>query len=110
MTKVSDFQSATPGSVAFVACVESGYLENQTMLLCRSIRKYAGKYRDAPIYTFQPRVGTEVNNATLAVLNDLGVIHDTRPLNVEFYNYAIANKILCCAWAEENLDQDTLVF
>jgi hypothetical protein len=80
------------------------------MLLCRSIRRYAGQYRNAPIYTFQPRRGTAISNDTLAVLNELGVVHDTRPLNVEFHSYAIANKILCCAWAEENLRHDTLVF
>ena len=79
MTKPPDLKPGASASIAFVACVESGYLENQTMLLCRSIRRYAGKYRDAPIYTFQPRRGTTIGNDTLAGLNELGVVHDTRP-------------------------------
>ena len=110
MSRAPDLRQTNPGSVAFIACVESGYLENQTKLLCRSIRRYAGRYRNAPIYTFQPRRGTAINSDTLAVLNELGIVHDTRPLNVEFHSYAIANKILCCAWAEENLTHDILVF
>jgi hypothetical protein len=110
MTSLSEIKPPAQKSVAFIACVESGYLENQTMLLCRSIRRYAGRYRNAPIYTFQPRRGTAIGRDTLAVLNELGVVHDTRPLNVEFHTYAIANKILCSAWAEENLRNDTLVF
>ena len=40
-------------SVVFIACVESGNLENQALLLFRSIRKYAGRYKNAPIYSFQ---------------------------------------------------------
>ena len=110
MTSPSELRPTAQGSVAFIACVEGGYLENQTVLLCRSIRRYAGRYRNAPIYTFQPRRGTAIGSDTLALLNELGVVHDTRLLNDEFHNYAIANKILCCAWAEENLRHDTLVF
>jgi hypothetical protein len=96
--------------IAFIACIEQGYLENQTKLLCRSIRKYGGRFCNTPIYTFQPRQGTAVSDETLSVLNDLGVVHITEPLNTAFPNYGVANKIYACAWAEEMLTEDVLVF
>ena len=65
-------QEARTMSLAFVACIESGPLEDQTILLCRSIRRFAGRFRDAPIYTFQPRAGTAIARETLDVLNQWG--------------------------------------
>lgn len=97
-------------SLAFIACAERGYLEDEVKLLCRSIRRYAGAHRDAAIYTFQPRRGMEVCADTLAVLNDLGVMHITETLNTRFEDYAIGNKVFASAWAEENLAEDVLVF
>src|SRR5947209_4733935 len=97
-------------SLAFIACAERGYLEDEVKLLCRSIRHYAASYRDAAIYTFQPRRGMEVSADTLAVLNELGVVHITEILNTRFEHYAIGNKVFASAWAEENLTEDVLVF
>jgi hypothetical protein len=56
-------------------CVERGRLEAQTILLCQSIRRFCGAYRDAPIYAFQPRRGTQASAKTLAALEALGVIY-----------------------------------
>ncbi len=97
-------------SLAFIACVERGILEDQTKLLCRSIRRYGGRHAQAPIHTFQPRCGTEVSRETLAVLEELGATHHTGTLNIDFRDYAIGNKILVCARAEEILSEAVLVF
>ncbi len=97
-------------TIAFIACVERGYLEEQAMLLCRSIRRYAGRFRASRIYTFQPRRGREVSPRTLALFDELGVIHSTERLNVDFEDYAYGNKIFACARAEEKLTEDVLVF
>src|SRR5215471_840508 len=99
-----------PIMLAFLACVERGNLENQTKLLCRSIRRYAGQYRHAPIHTFQPRHGTEISAETLVVLNELGVVHHTARLNTAYPDYGVGNKVFVCAWAEANLREDVLVF
>lgn len=93
--------------IAFVACVERGELERKTMLLCRSIRRF---YDDAPVYTFQPRIGTEISASTLDELRELRVEHITEPLNQEFAHYAIGNKIFAAARAEEIATEDVLVF
>jgi hypothetical protein len=97
-------------NLAFLACVERGKLEDQTILLCRSIRTFGGAYRDAPIYVFQPRPGTELSKNTLAVLRQLDVIHIPETLNLDFSEYGTLNKVFVCAYAERVLDEPTLVF
>jgi hypothetical protein len=97
-------------TVAFIACAERGTLEQQTMLLCRSLRRYGGRYARAPFYTFQPRKGTEISRETLAALHALGGEHITERLNTEYDDCPYANKIFASAWAEEHLPADVLVF
>lgn len=97
-------------SLAFVACVENGRLESQAILLCRSIRRNAGRFANAPIHTFQPRAGTAIGQPTLVALADLGVQHHADRLNADFSDYPIGNKIFVCAHAERNLSEDILVF
>jgi hypothetical protein len=97
-------------TIAFVACVEQGPLERQALLLCRSIRRFAGRYADAPIYTFQPREGTAITRDTAIQLADLGVRHSSERLNRAFAHYAIGNKIFASARAEELASEDILVF
>jgi hypothetical protein len=97
-------------TIAFVACVERGELENKAILLCRSIRRFAGAYADAPIYTFQPREGTAISRETALQLADLGVCHSSERLNTDFAHYAIGNKIFASARAEQLASEDVLVF
>ena len=51
-------------SLAFVTCIERGFLEEQSLLLYQSIRHFGGRYRDAPIYACCPRAGRGVAPAT----------------------------------------------
>src|SRR5206468_1581120 len=51
-------------SLAFVACVEQGSLEEKARLLVRSIRRFAGAHREAPIHTFAPRAGRGIGEET----------------------------------------------
>ena len=71
--EVIDVLSASPltaPSLVFVACVEPGRLEAQTVLLCRSIRRFAGRHRDARIVAVQPRRGGELRPDTRSALAD----------------------------------------
>ena len=97
-------------SIAFIACVESGNLENQALLLFCSIRKYAGRYKNAPIYSFRPRTGDALEKGTLMAFDELNIMHSDEVLNAEFQRYPRANKIFACAKAEERLKEDILVF
>lgn len=96
--------------IAFLACLERGPLEQQTRLMCRSIRRWAGRCAQAPIHTFQPRAGAAPDPETIGELKDLEVIHHDLPLNTETPEYGFGNKIYVSAWAEQNLEEEILVF
>jgi hypothetical protein len=96
--------------LAFLACIEAGNLENQALLLFRSIRRYGGRFAKAPIHSFQPRQGSPLRPDSLEALKALDVHHHTDILNDRFIDYPISNKVFVCAWAERGLDEDILVF
>jgi hypothetical protein len=97
-------------SIAFIACVESGNLENQALLLFRSIRKYAGRFKESPIYSFQPRKGPPLNKNTIKAFEELRIEHNTELLNSDYAYYPIGNKIFASARAEEIIKEKILVF
>lgn len=57
----------------FALVAESGVLERQAIILCESIRKFAGKYANAPITVISPRSDRRPSNSTLERLGALGV-------------------------------------
>jgi hypothetical protein len=97
-------------SLAFVACVERGALEQKTRLLIRSIRRFGGIHRDAPIHTFAPRAGRDITSATRDLFDELGVTHHEERLNTDFDAYGVGNKIFAAARAEELASEDFLAF
>jgi hypothetical protein len=97
-------------SLAFVCCVERGALESQALLLVRSLRRFGGRFRDAPVHTFAPRRGREPRAGVVAELAEMGAVHHEEILNRDLPSYAYANKIFACARAEEMLAEDVLVF
>jgi hypothetical protein len=102
--------TASVASVAFVACVERGPLEQKTGLLVRSIRRFGGIHRDAPIHTFSPRAGRDITAATRDLFDEGGVTHHEERLNVAFDEYGVGNKIFAAARAEELAAEEFLVF
>lgn len=97
-------------SIAFIICTEPGRLEGQSLLLAESIRTFAGNLKNTPIYSFHPRIGEPISINTQKAFKELDVIHQQIPINTQFSNYYLANKPLVCAYAEENVDSDILVF
>ena len=49
--------SAAAGRICFVACVESGQLEAQTVRLAESIRRFGGSFADSEILAVTARFG-----------------------------------------------------
>lgn len=96
--------------LAFIICTEPGRLEAQSLMLATSIRKFCGNLKDTPIYSFHPRVGEPISQQTQAAFAALQVIHQQIPINQEFHEYYLANKPLVCAYAEQNIDAEILVF
>lgn len=109
----SSSSSLTPDAetpdLGFVACIERGVLESQTLLLFESIRRYAGRYRACALYAVSPRAGHAVSDATRRKLDELGATHSDVTLNTECTEYGPANRIAAAAYVEEHCPHDTLV-
>ena len=97
-------------SLAIIICTEPGRLEGQSLLLAESIRTFAGDLKDMLIYSFHPRRGDPVSLKTIEQFEELNVIHQQIPINIKYHDYYLANKPLVCAYAENNIDVDILVF
>jgi len=96
-------------SLAFVTCVESGSLEEQSVLLAESIRRWGGTHATSRIVCVEPRGNSGLHPATISSLEALGVEHRIEELNNDFRSYPIANKVFAAAWAEEEMTEDVVV-
>lgn len=99
-----------PVNLAFVFCVESGWLEPQAVMLAQSIRRFAGKFGDRPIIAIKPRAGAPLLTETIASFGQLDVTYLDIDLNVEMREDNYANKALAAAYVEEKFDYSKLVF
>ncbi|HKE41908.1 MAG TPA: glycosyltransferase [Casimicrobiaceae bacterium] len=100
-----------PGKAAtlsFALCIENNSLRDQALLLCESIRRFAGHYAASPILAFAPRHGLGVDAATRSRLTELGVEYIDRSLNTTCLEYAPANRVFAGAYAEEHATTDFL--
>jgi hypothetical protein len=96
-------------TVSFVLCIENNSIRDQALLLCESIRRYAGRYRQSRILAFAPRPGLGVDGATRRALEGMGVEYVDEPLNTTCREYAPANRVFAGAWAEKRVDTDFLI-
>jgi len=108
--------AANQPSVGFVACIESGVLEAQALLLFESIRQYAGRFRDCPAYALSPRSGHGISRSARQQLDKLSVTYIEEILNTKCREYGSANRVAAAAYIEKMhpheilviLDSDTL--
>jgi hypothetical protein len=116
MIRSSEFSITQKPDVGFVACIEGGVLEEQTLLLFDSIRRYAGRFSDCSLYALSPRVGHSISPSARRKMDELRVTHVDRVLNTECPEYGSANRVAAAAYVEETfaheilaiLDSDTL--
>jgi hypothetical protein len=96
--------------IAFILCTEGGSLEQESLLMVESFRKYTGSFKDSPLFSFQVREKNNVSPETVQKLESFGVKHQKVVLNSRYPDYPLANKPLLCAYAEQTIDADILVF
>ena len=96
-------------TASFVLCIENNAIRDQALLLCESIRRYGGKYRDARILTVSPRPELGIDLETIAQLAGMGVEYIEKPLNTSCAEYGSANRVFSAAWAETHVDTDFIV-
>jgi hypothetical protein len=95
--------------LAFICCIQPGFLEEQTILLAQSIRLFCGRYRDCPIYAISP-CGETLSQACVQILKSLNVSIDIRPLNIIMRFFRYANKAYALEHAEAVYGHETNVF
>ncbi len=100
----------TRQSLAFLLCVEAGPLEQQSILLARSIRRWAGAYAEAQIHAFRLRAGAALAPETYAALSELDVTVHEEVLNRDHHDYVHANTTYAMVWAEDHLDAEVIVW
>lgn len=100
---------ANKPNVGFVACIEGGVLEAQAILLFESIRQYAGRFRDCPIYALSPRSGHSISQSVRHRLDELSVTYIDAILNTECREYGSANRVAAAAYIEEVYPHEILV-
>ena len=96
--------------ITFVICTERGILEPMSITLVRSLRRFGGALKDAPVLSYQPRPGYEIAPETLRALEQLEVTHHTEPLNQRYAHYPQGNKPPVCAHAERTATTEFVVF
>lgn len=97
-------------TISIIIITEKGRLEAQSKMLVESIRQFGGRFKDVPIYSYQPRKGFDVSKKTLVFFEKHQVNHIDIPLNLNHIDYPLANKIYVCAYAEQQLDSEIIVF
>jgi hypothetical protein len=97
-------------NLEIIICTEKGRLESMSKLLAYSIRKFGGRLKDAPVYSYSPRKGSEPSTETRAYLESQNVVCVTKELNSEYQEYPLANKPLVSAYHEERSAADYLLF
>lgn len=97
-------------AVCFVACAEAGPLEQQVLLLLRSLRRWGGALAQAPFFVISPRPGHTVSDHTRSGIEALAGTYLDIPLNLHHGEYPVDNKIFACHWVESNHSFQTVVF
>lgn len=103
----------------FSCLVKAGDLENQALLLARSIRQFGGKYAASPIALFSPDNDASLSRSAQSAFNKLGVaVHQFR-VPAAALGFPFADKVIASSVAERNaldsasilvwMDTDSLV-
>jgi len=99
--------------IAFIIGVEKNegiQLEQMAILLARSIRKFGGIYKDAPIYSVQP-TGNDIDPETLEEFKKLGVCHVKDIIN-PFYTggFGFYNMPFACDYLTKKVKEEYVVW
>jgi hypothetical protein len=94
---------------AIVICTELDF-EWKSRLLVRSIRRFGAGLSSIRIISYSPRLEGQPSAGCLDEFRSLDVETVTLPLNVNWPEYGLANKVVACAHAERMLDLDRIAF
>lgn len=89
--------------IAVLIISESNDMFPQSLMLCESIRSFAGVYSNIKIVAVSPRPQLALDTSSQARLKELDVEYVVEDLNRTGSAYGPINRIVASAWAEQNL-------
>ncbi len=99
--------SCTP-NITFVCCVESGWLEAQTVRLVESLQRFGGRFANASIIAVTPRFGPPLSRTTRATLRAHNVQHLRRNTRDRYTWFNFFNKPLALLAAEPYIRTESI--
>lgn len=99
----------TDMELEFLIIAEAGILEDQTLLLCESIRIFGGRYSKAGIVVISPRQDRRPNEETLRRLEQLNVKYIPLSVDSPCPDYGTSFRVLAFAEYERMSSADVLV-
>lgn len=87
--------------IVFTFIVEFGDLENKSLLLAKSLRRFYKDANEYPIYAVRPRHGKEIKSSTKEQFKALDVIYIYSPVNRNWEFFPYANQVYGPALIEE---------
>lgn len=100
----------TRPNTTFVCCVESGSLEDQTLRMIESLRRYGGKFATSPVIAVTPRFGPPLSQTTLQVFQDLDVVYIRRRIKTNYPWFKFLNKPLALVAAENHITSEAVAW
>jgi hypothetical protein len=102
-------RSVHADEVEFVVNAESGVLEAQALLLCESIRRFAGRYAGSAVTVVSPRPDRRPAASTVRALAALDVEYRALDIAAQCPDYGPSYRVLALADAERRPGPDILV-
>ncbi len=94
--------------ITFVCCVESGSLESQTVRMIESLRRYGGKFANAPVIAVTPRFGPCLSKSVLQIFDKLKVTHLRSQIKTDYAWFKFLNKPLALVAAEQHITSEAV--
>jgi hypothetical protein len=107
---ISEDRKPSQPTATFLFCVESGYFEAQTLLAIECLRKFGGRWADAPVLVVTPRFGPSLEDATLRRLDALGARYVRTRSDTRCSWYVYMNKGLAASAGEDLSTTDQVVW
>lgn len=97
-------------NIEFIFIAESGILERQSLLLCKSLRAFGGRYAGADITILQPRHERAINPDVRAQFGALGARIVEMPIVSPCPHYGTSYRVFACARYEDSCRSDRMIF
>ena len=91
-----------PDDITVLLCTEANSMYPQSLVLCESIRTFAGAYSNVDIVAVSPRPELALDSSSRSRLQEFGVEYVVEDLNRTGSPYGAINRIVASAWAEKN--------